>query len=355
MAKGYDIDDIPTGNREQKIRPADVVEMYPLGPQYANLRFVGEVYPYGGHWVKVKKRDGSLGSFYAPCASFDPDTGRRDSSKKCAWCNNDHGDQIRFSVDYYSNVIVRKLQKTKPEDAPEPTKAEVKAGSLLKGTETWSPVRVLRMPTSILRGLKEQKELNVHEDAEGNSSAFGVSHAKYGANVMIKKDDKAATAAQTYVIQRGDHAPLKKEERAYMLWDLSNLQALPTSEETEAEYTSWASRNVKGAAGSERKKAEGNAFDDEDETPPPRKKRPAVEDDDEDTPLPKKKKTYEVAIDEDEDDEPPKKKKKPSVEDDDDEEAPPPKRKKPPVDEDDEDEPPRKKKPAKDPFDDEDL
>lgn len=378
-----DIDDVAIG-RDHKKKPRDLVDLLDFGIKYTTVRLLGDFYTYGGHWVKTKTKDGKSTQFYTVCSAFDRDTGRRDSTKKCAWCDHE-GEEVRFAVDFYSNGISRKEQKSKPEDVSLPNKSEAASGFKEKDSDSWTPVRAIRMPSSVVRSLKELKELNVHEDAEGTSKAYGVSHPKYGFNVMIKKDPDAAPA-QMYSVQKGDSVPLRKEERAYLQYDLTELQEEGNSEAIQKDYSSWAKRMGYSVAGEDKavkgkgskaapeddeedefdddpkskkkvsKKAADDFDDDEDEPPkkkPASKKKPVADDEDDD------ESTGDADFDDDEEDEPPKKKKpvaskkKPAEEDDfdDEEEDEPPKKKaaakKKPLEDDDfdddeEDEPPKK-------------
>ena len=336
--KGHDLDDVPDAMRSNRVKPSDIVDLYDIPRKWARVRPFGPWYLYAGHWVKTKSKEGKIVSFYTPCCSFDPDTGKRDASKHCAWCSHDDTDAVRFSVDYYTNIIVRGLQKSRPEELPKPTKAEVKSGFKDKDSETWTPVRALRLPGGPIRDVKELKQLNVHENAEGDSIAYPVSHAKFGCDIMLKKDPDAAPAKK-YAVNKGDPKPLTKEEKAYLPYDLSGLQAVVTEEEVEKEYQSWLNRN-----GGAKKKKKSEDDDDEDDTPPKKSKAKSEDfddDDDEDTP-PKKAKKKKPVVDDDDDDEE-------EDEDEDDDEPPVKKGKRKPVDDDDDedDEPaPPKKKPA---------
>lgn len=375
MAKGRDIDEVQ-GSAAKSKRPSDVVDLFKLGPKYTTVRFVGPVFMYGGHWVKTKNKEGKPANFYTGCLAFDPETGRRDTSKKCPWCDHD-GEEVRFSIDYYSNALIRREQKNRPERLTKPTKTEESSGFKDKDSDTWTPYGAIRMPYSVIRGLKELKELNVHEDSEGTSTAYNVSHPKFGIDVMLKKDDTAAPALM-YSVQKGEHKAVSKEERTFLQWDLSDLAATPDPKAINDDYVRWAKKMgfvVKGSDDDEddeaprgKKKAKadpedtksGFEDDDEDDMPKakPKKKPPVDEDDEDDEPTPKSKAKSKAPIDDDEDDEDDlpkaKAKKKPPVDEDEDDEddLPTPKTKskakaKPPVDEDDEDDEPAPKAKAK--------
>ena len=384
MGKGINIDDVNTGRNDRGPKPGELVDILQYSIKYTTIRLFGEVFAYGGHWVQTKTRDGKKAQFYTPCTAFDPETGRRDTSKKCAWCDHE-GPEVRFAVDYYSNGILRREQKAKPERLPKPTAEEVETGFKVKGTDTWTPVKAIRMSTSVIRGVKELKELNVHENAEGTSVAYSVSHPKFGMDVMIKKDENAAPA-NMYSVQRGENRPLTKEERQYLTWDLSNLVQYPKEEDAQKEYVKWATRmgliKKKDEDDEEapRKKSKSQRqadFDDEDEdedSKPKKSKRSAALDDDDDDFEPPKSKgkakkravpddddddegTGDVDLDDEDEDPPPKKAKSrraPPPDDDDDDDVPPPKSRKrsPPPDDDDEDEPPPKKRRSPPPDDD---
>ena len=337
---GQSIDDVAIGGARDRVRPSDLVDIYKVPEKWTRLRLFGPVFAYGGHWVTFKNKEGKKSMFYTPCSAFDQSTGRLDATLSCAWCQHKGAEEgaVRFSVDYYTNCIVRSLQKQKPSEAVEPTEEEAQSGFKDKDSETWTPVRALRLSTGPLRLLKDLKSLNVHENKDGDSEGYPVSHLRYGCDVNIKQNESAAPA-QRYQVQKGEHTPLTKLERQYLTYDLSELQQQPSPEETELEYEKWFERNHK-------KKVED---EDEDDLPPKKRKKPVVEDDEDEDDLPPKKRKKPIVEgddDDDEDDLPPKKRKKPVVEDDDDEDDLPPKKRKKPIVEDDDDEddlPPKKR------------
>lgn len=385
MARGINIDDVPSGRGDKAPKPSELVDLVQLSLKYLTLRPFGDVFAYGGHWVKTKTREGKPTTFYTLCTAFDPETGRKDTSKKCPWCDH-KGEEVRFAADFYTNVIVRREQKNRPERLPKLTKTELATGFKEKGSDSWTPVKALRMGTSVVRGMKDEKELNVHENKDGESEAFSVSHPRFGKDVLIKHDKDAAPALQ-YKVRGGDQTPLTKEERTLLKWDLSDLQQYPTYEESKKDYDSWAVRNghkkadeddEEAAPAKKKSKAQRAADFDDDEDEAPKKKTKAkaapLDDDDDDddfSPPARSKKGKKPPVDDDDDDEgtgdvdfdddddePPAKKKapakkRPPVDDDeDDEDTPPPKKRKtpPPDDDDDDDEdtpPPKKKAPAK--------
>ena len=408
--KGYDLDDAPvSGAREKAPRVEELVDLMELGDRYVTVRIASPLFAYGVHWVKTKRKDGSLTSFPVACSAFDSDTGQRDSTKKCPWCEHmsEHPEPkdmnarkgfigVSFAVDYYVNVISRALQKkiTEPET---PTKEEQKTGFKSKDSDTPTIFRVLRLTAGVIRAIKGLKDLNVRE-VDGESQAYAVSHPKYGADISLKYDKDAAGAAK-YPVQMGAPSIIKKSEKAFLPWDISNLVTTPSLEVQKSEYAAWAERMGFKKKGKKKEDIEEDDEDtgldddededdpktkkktpvkakskydeddeDEDDVPPAKSKKKVVEEDDEDDeeeekpvtkkkPAAKKRVVEEEDEDDDEDDEPVVKKKpaakaskKKVVEEDDDEDDSPFK------DDEDEDEPkPKAKKPAKKkPDDDED-
>ena len=355
-----DIDDVPTNNNggDNRRKPSDTLEIYQLPDgKYARLRPFGQIASIGGHWVKTIKKDKSKGSFYIGCSAWDPATAQRmggTGAGHCAFCTYEakakadglKGEEImsRFSQDYFFNAILRSKQKAgRPADASKPTPEERSSGFKDKESESWTPVVPVRVTQSVIRSLKELKQLNTHDDDEGDTKAFSVLHAEYGCDVSIMKD-KSKPAAQMYSVQKGEHTPITEAEAKYLMWDLSDLAEYPSEEEVQAEYDRWAPKMGLKAS---------------------KKKASDEEDDDDDVPVKKSKKKIEDFDDEDEDDVPvkkssAKKKKVDDFDDDDDDDEPAPKKKAPvkkkvseddeddDLDDDEDDEPaPKKKAPAK--------
>ena len=357
---GFDMDDVQVKGQGDIRKPSDVVDLYDLpDKKFVKLRPFGSVHAYGGHWIETKKKDGGKGNFYFPCAAFDIETGRPDSTKRCPWCDDESG-HVRFAMDYFMNAIHRKEQLNAPARIKS-TADEQESGFKSKASESWTPVKAVRLTGSVLRRLQDLKQLNTVEGDDGETVNYSVAHPKYGADVSIKRD-KSVAPAQMYEVQMGTQASLTKVERGYLIWDLSALMVTPTLKEAEAEYAKWAQRMgfvaSKSSAAKGKKSVnaddeddEEDDEDDEDEAPkakakakPAAKKKPVVEDDEDedDEPVVKKKPAAAAKkkpvdddeddeFDDDEDDEPPAKKKTAAAA------KKPVGKKKPVVDEDDDD------------------
>lgn len=351
MARAESLDDVPASGRSKRPRVTEIVDVMPFpDKKWLKLRLMPRPAVYGTHWVKTKRKDGSPTSFPTPCLAFDPETRQIDTRKKCPWCKS-NSDQIRSGLDVYANAIIRSIQKQAPEEV-RPTRAEKESGFKDKESETFTIYRVVSIPSSVIGKLKDLKALNTHEDENGDTQGYGVDHARFGRDISIMFDS-TKSGTDKYAVQMGDHTPLKKSEKMFLQWNLSNLVETPPLAEAEADYKSWAKRNGGDEAGGgddddempKRKKKPVDDDDDDDIDLTPQKKK-RVADDDEDLAPPKRKKAAPVE-EEDDDFDPPPKKKKVVVEDDEEEDDPPPKKKKAaPVDDDDDFDPPPKRKKA---------
>ena len=326
MAKMRDMDEVPTGNDSGGKKPADLVESVELKDgKYKQLRPIGPVATYAGHWIKgTSKKDGKKITFYTPCAAWDPELNDRKGhygAEHCAWCRHEQHDFSnevkpelrisRFSLDNWMNVIDRTLQKKgPPDDAEEPTKKELKSGFKNIDSETWTPVRAFRMSKNLLGMIKDLKQLNNVRDAEGNMSAQSVNHPQYGCDIMVLKDP-TKPPAQYYTVQKGENTKLSKTEKGYLLWDLSDLSTIPSTEDIEKDYLQTMKRMGKTPVGKDGddedtpKKSKKRQVEDD---PKPKKKGKKVEDDEDDED--EDEGFDDSDEDEDEDDEPPKSKKK---------------------------------------------
>lgn len=400
---GFDPDEAPvSGNREQQPRPEeliDVLEM-PKGKKGASafkqVRPFGNVVVTGVHWVKTKKRDGSIGSFSKPCANFNPSTGRRDHDGNCPWCKAQEelepltkkGEQayVRFSSDYWINVIDRDLQENAPAKKPKLTPEERESGVKDKESDSWTPVRGHRLTGQDLKKVRNLKDLNVVKKG-GERVGVSVFDVERGCDIHMKFDKEEKVPSNRWTFAIAERTPLTEEEQGYLIQDLGLLINDSVDIKAEkAEVDQWMAR-----MGLKKAKSEDDEDEDEDDDQPKRRSSKEVtndmrkkakkavddldeddddDDEDDDAPPAKAKKVApakgkKLVVDEDDDDEddedePPAKskakapaKKKPVVDEDDDDEdddddEPPAKSKKPAT------KPSAKKKPVVDEDDDED-
>jgi len=204
-----------------KDKPERWTEKVELGKfkdgKFIALRPVGNPMPVRMHWIPVKKKDGTLTKFPVVCCDFDPETESLKEERRCPACNIETIQTQRF---YIANFIVRSLQEEKPANAKPyyMYPAEVNKKYREVDDESWSPIRVFRIPVSVANALKDISTLNVHK-VDGVKKSFPIEHPDYGCDVLIKFDS-SQEASSMYNVQKGEHTPLTKEEREYKLFNL---------------------------------------------------------------------------------------------------------------------------------------
>ena len=228
----------PQATRARAPMPHELCDMldWPKNGDPVVVRVVGDVVGYGIHKIKVLKKDGSETTINKPCLAYDPETDSVDSTKPCPYCKMPSGQgEIQYNSHlYFANVIVRELQEQAPRKLPNLTAKEQKTGIKDADSSSWTPVRVMRIPSTLAQRLKKLGERNivVHPTSKAKK-AFDVNHPKYGIDLEVSFD-KNATPANMYSADKTEspsgkkYSPLSEEEQAYLLYDLN---ALYTNEE----------------------------------------------------------------------------------------------------------------------------
>lgn len=251
------------------------------------------------------------------------------------------------------NAIDRdKQEEGPPRKSPKPTKEEAKTGFKDINSETWTAVGVARFTMTMIMRMNELSEDNKRKNKKtGKKEQYDATDADYGFDVKVKYK-KDAPGTDKYSIDKVDDGavPLTKEEKAYLIWDLTEKLLDATGRMTEEQANEDVKRmKVVGAD-----LADDDDDDEDDEPKSKGKKKRSLDDDDDDEPKSKKKKGSgkKPFDDEDDEDDKPKKKSKKSKsskdDDDDEDDKPKKKSKKSKVDFDDEDDEPKKKKSSKD-------
>ncbi len=252
------LDDVPSVMSKDK-RPADVVNLYKFPKnKFVTIRMEDPIESYAGHWVKGVNKEGKPATFFAVCTKYDRETWEYDSTKKCAWCaytekmgtdSKENPSGVQNSVEFFANAIHRKEQDNQPRKLPRLTKQEEETGFKDKESDSWTPVVVVRFTKSVANQVKDLRQLNVHEDPKsGESRAYAVTDRRFGMDIHIKHNPDAAPAQQ-YAVQAGDVAPITKEERTYLRWNLTDLMTIPSEKDNEENFKRWlkaTGRTVKG-------------------------------------------------------------------------------------------------------------
>jgi hypothetical protein len=298
--QGTDLDDVKTsgGGGKDKKKITDLITPFVFPERkWVQLRPYGPIHSYSTYWIKVKKKDGKFTKFPMDSPSYDPNTQQFDSTKEDPWyglwqAEKDvpRDDQhVQISRRWWVNMLFMQALKQAPRRPPKPTAKERKSGFKDKESETWTPWVPVGLPKGAVEKIKELKGTNTVESSKtGNTTAYPVSHEKYGCVLLIKYDPDKSPAEQ-YQVQKGDRRPLSEEELAFLRWDTSELADPETDEKViRADYEGWAKRM--GIKTSKKRKHDVEELDedleedegldededDEDEAPKRGKKKPAA-------------------------------------------------------------------------------
>ena len=173
------------------------------------------VLPCKRHWVNIigakSKKEVKIPKW---CVSHDTKTDGELEDVSCPYC----GAGIGAENFYLVNVIARDLQEDEPAKKKSPTKKEAKSGFKQPGSETWTPVRVARLPSSLAQKIQGLKDLNkVKKD--GKVTKYSVADPKFGCDISIKYDSKAS-GTDKYQVQMGERNKLTSEEKEYLQYEL---------------------------------------------------------------------------------------------------------------------------------------
>jgi hypothetical protein len=346
---------------DKKPRIGDIVDLLKFpSKKWTKMRTTGPIVPYGGHWVDTIKKDGSKGRFWVQCLAFDSEIEGLDTTKECPWCDA-QDKRINFRIDYYQNAIIRDLQEAEPKRKPDFTEKEEESRFKEKDSDSWTPIKVVRLTPSTVREMKRHAAENRHKSKKtGETKAWPLSHDHWGCDVKVFYDKDETPAKQYSVsINVEKNTPLSEEEQEYLRWNIEDIIKPDSLERARKEFERWLEKMGKKKKkddddeddDSDNKKKKKSDDDDDDDEERSEKKSSRDDDDDDDTSSKKKKKSSDDEDDDsgsswadDDDDEKPKKKKKSDDDDDDDKSS----------DDDDDDEPKKKKKASDDDDDDDD-
>ena len=348
---------IETSNHNT-LRLHEVVDMVQFpDKQWVELRFLNRApMQVRQIWIKIlggkDKREIEIPRY---CVNFDPANPKvPKKGVRCPYSELSTGKDgaARISDFWLLQAIDRDKQEEGPSRrASPPTKEEKKTGFKDIRSETWTPVRVVRMTYTMINRMKELGEDNIVRTKDGTKKQFDAADPKYGFDVKIKYK-KDAAGSDKYSIDKveGGRKALTEEEQSYLVWNLTEELLDMTGRKTEKE----AIEDIK------RMEIVGDIPESDDDDDVPRGKRSKLDDDDDDDDdVPRKKsksksKKSSVPFDDDDDDA--------DDDDDDDDDDDTPRKKKPavkgkkpvakkrPSDDDDDDDAPRKKPVAKKPV-----
>lgn len=335
---------------KDSVRLEDLVDLLKFPKkQFVSIRILDhDIMPMKQHWINIiAGKDRREVNIPKLCVSFDPSTEADKDGVVCPYCALE-GKRDDFK--YLANAIIREEQENKPRKAKDPSGKEAKSGFKDPSSESWTPVRVLRLPSSLLKKIQELKQLNKARNKKTDKTeAFSVAHPKYGCDIAIKFDPDAK-GGDMYQVQLQDRTPLTDEEKEFLIYELSEELIEKCGRETPQQAKKELAKME--IVGQDKLDAEDEDDEDEPKSKKKKSKSKKVKDEDDD---------IDLDDDEDEDEPKSKKKSKKSREEDDDEdldededEPKSKKKSKKSRDDDDEDDEPKKKKKKKSRDDDED-
>lgn len=181
------------------------------------------------------------------------------------------------------NAIDRdKQEEGAPRKSPKPTKDEAKTGFKDINSETWTPVGVARFTMTMIMRMNELSEDNKRKNKEtGKKEQYDATHPVYGFDVKVKYK-KDAPGTDKYSIDKVDDGaiPLTKEEKAYLIWDLTEKLLDATGRMTEEQ----ANEDVKRmkVVGADIADDDDDDEDEDDKKSSKKKKKRSLDDDDDD-------------------------------------------------------------------------
>mgnify|MGYP003407188500 CR=1 FL=1 len=196
--------------------------------KWLQLRFIEKVDPLvvKQHWIKIlggkDKREITIPRF---CIAFDPnDPDTPKEGMNCPYCEISSGKDgaQRASEFFLINAIVRDIQEEEPAKKAKHTKEEEKTGFKDMRSKSWTPIRVIRLPGTVVARIQELGETNIQKDKKTKEKAqYDASHPKYGFDVQIKYKPKAA-GTDKYSCDKvdGGPTPLSSEEKEYLVYKL---------------------------------------------------------------------------------------------------------------------------------------
>jgi len=231
--------------------------------EFNHIRLLGPINSVCQHRVEVTKKDGSKTAFPMTCSGYNPET-EEINEAKCPACKAG----LPISKVYFQNAIIRQLQEEKPakaktiEDYPDEKNKPYRQ----VGDKHWSPIRVVRIVSTVAGQLRNISKLNKHK-IDAKIVQMDVSDPNYGCDVYIKFEKEAAPANK-YDSQKGDATPLTAEEQGYKLFNLDVVKTDPKRQEKDLIRLGYLKSTQATAAGSSAPKETALTIEDDDTLPP---------------------------------------------------------------------------------------
>lgn len=212
---------ITVGKTNEAIYLKDLVEMFELPDgKSVQARFIGPIHSVCWHWFRVQKRAGGYARFPKLCLNYDGETEEFDK-EVCPYCKAGRQPSKR----YLSNAIIRDLQNNRPGREPGRTRREEREVKMLgyrchlkdPKSKSWTPVRVLEIPSSAVVEIKNLEGLNRRK-----GRVYPLSDPYYGMDVTLKRDSQNGGWVK-YSAQRARNCHLTEDEMQYLIYPLDVL------------------------------------------------------------------------------------------------------------------------------------
>lgn len=341
---------IPAGN-DKSPRLEDLFEVlaWPKKAKWVQIRLFGPIVSSAQHWFKFSNAEGKEVNFPKDCLRWDSEEHGFDISKPCPYCDladKFGGKVVRAGKFFYSNAIVRDLQEDTPSKI-KMTPEEKKSGFKNMESDSWTPVRVVKIPISLARKLKSLAELNKAK-IDGQLQVVDLSDYEHGCDVQVKYDAKVENPTDMYQVQKDERTPITEDEEGYLVFNIEE----PLPKEELASAKEEAKRIAKSLSDLESDEEEEDEEEEDEEeeaprskksskaskTPEKKGKKPPVDDDEEEEEEEEEEEDEEEEEEEDEDDEDEEEEETPRSKKSSKKPAAKPSKKKPPVDDDEEEE-----------------
>ena len=221
------------GNQRKRLE--ELVDIYKIPSEWGQVRFLPDVTSYYVYWITTKTKEGEKAkAFPKICLDYNPDTEEFDKEV----CPYRKGQLGRGQKIYLGQVIVRDLQQNEPRKIPKHTRKERKRqkdkqGNRVyrkeQGSGSWTPVRVVRLPSSLVMSLKNLRALNKYK-----GKIYDITDVEHGADVYLSHDPKIE-GTQQYKVQLAEQNSLTKEELKYLRYPIHNLMEPESLEEAKEE------------------------------------------------------------------------------------------------------------------------
>ena len=244
------------------------------------VRILPGMFAVAQYWIEIVKKDGDKISIPKFSRNFDPITATFDSTKPCPYQENQEhfthkgkpGAQCQ--IHYYVNVLSRDMQDDEPKSVRR-TSREEETGFKDKDSKSWTPVRVLRLPPTVIKRLQKLQLMNRSRRARDGAP---LSDPKLGRDVMISFDSKAASPGEMWFVQLYEkQTALHEEEQEYLMYNIEAAIEKLRDQETDEEAEAWVQKLLGSSGG-------GRSRSDDDERPASRRRRSRREEPEDDEP-----------------------------------------------------------------------